>query len=875
MHPSNPSRFSQGTHHSDDDHYPSRNPRLTVPWVDLQRTGSESSLDPDEVSGAAPRSEAGGRSPLTDTRLFLIDTTSAELRIVSATEGFLATFGYPPTELQSLTLMQLMGPETDAGVLERMRRAIAQNQPFSEPWLAYRKNGTAFWHHLHLFPLCHPTEPSRYYIALQTPYSQSLPTSLPHPNELILNSAGEGIYGLDLGGHIMFVNPAAARMLGWSVQELLGQSIHQVLQPALPCEDEIACCCLGNLTDEQPQHVDHEWFLRRDGSRFRVEYTSTPIAHSGEVVGTVVVFQDITERQAQEDALRESEERYALAAQGANDGIWDWNVKTGKIYFSPRWRGILGLQEQDVLDCLEHWFDWIHPDDRQGFQRDLEAHLRGDSAHFEHEHRMRDRAGNDHWVLTRGLAVRDDDGNPSRLAGSLTDITHRKQVEAQLLHDALHDALTGLPNRMLLMERLQHIVDMAQRNPTYRYAVLFLDIDRFKVINDSLGHLQGDCLLQAIAHRLNTCIRPGDTVARLGGDEFVILLEHIRDINSALIVAERVQAALAQPIPLKPQEVFVTASIGVALGNDGYHQAADLLRDADTAMYRAKSQGRARYEVFNPGMHQQAVALLMLENDLRRGLERQEFALHYQPIIALPDARLAGFEALLRWHHPSRGSIPPGEFIPVAEETELITPLENWAMLEACRCMTSWQKRFLNARSLTIHVNLSGKHFDQNFVHDLKHTLSETGLPAATLNLEITESLLMDNADSAVSLLNQLKDLGVRLSIDDFGTGYSSLSYLHRFPIDILKVDRAFISAVDQDPEAVAIVRTIMTLAWNLGIDVVAEGVETTKQLAQVLALKCDMAQGFYYSKPLSESDIEAMLSGSCLPEANRYQIHG
>jgi EAL domain-containing protein (putative c-di-GMP-specific phosphodiesterase class I) len=309
------------------------------------------------------------------------------------------------------------------------------------------------------------------------------------------------------------------------------------------------------------------------------------------------------------------------------------------------------------------------------------------------------------------------------------------------------------------------------------------------------------------------------------------------------------------------------------LGNTSYRLAEDLLRDADTAMYRAKARGRARYEVFNPGMHQQAVALLQLENDIRRGLERQEFYLHYQPIIALRDSRLAGFEALLRWRHPERGEIMPKEFIPVAEETEQITALEHWAMHEACRCMKDWQERFSNARSLTMHVNLSGKHFDQDLIQELQTTLTETGLSASYLNLEITESMLMENADSAVSLLKQLKELGVGLSIDDFGTGYSSLSYLHRFPIDILKVDRSFVNKLDHDPEQLAIVRTIMTLAWNLGIEVVAEGVETNKQLAQVIALQCDYGQGFHYSEPLGEEAIEAILAGNAPESHVHYQL--
>lgn len=817
----------------------------------------------------------------------LLDTALPQPGILYATDVFLAQTGYSLAELQGQSLILLAGAETDAAAMQRCMMAIAQRQTHTETWLGYRKTGEPFWQELRLYPLPDSEGNCCYYVGLQYLPSSPLPSSplpsvaigqtsdqtleqLRHQNELILNSAGEGIYGLDLAGTITFANPAAARMLGWAVEDLIGRSMHQVLQRA-PNNKSIQHSQFH--PDGAIHHIDSDEFQRRDGTKFPVEYTSTPITNHQDVVGTVVVFQDITQRKSQEEALRESEERYALAAQGTNDGIWDWNLKTGKIYFSPRWKSILGYAEDALPNTLDMWFDCIHPEDLYAFKRELNAHLAGVSSHLEHEHRMRDRTDDYHWVLTRGLAVRNEEGTATRVAGSLTDITPRKRIEEQLLHDALHDALTGLPNRALLMDRLRHTVEVARRNPTYLYAVLFLDLDRFKVINDSLGHMQGDCLLMAIAERLMACIRPGDTVARLGGDEFVVLLEDIRDLSSTLVVAERIQTSLAQPIRLATQEVVITSSIGLALGNTSYRLAEDLLRDADTAMYRAKARGRARYEVFNPGMHQQAVALLQLENDIRRGLERQEFYLHYQPIIALRDSRLAGFEALLRWRHPERGEIMPKEFIPVAEETEQITALEHWAMHEACRCMKDWQERFSNARSLTMHVNLSGKHFDQDLIQELQTTLTETGLSASYLNLEITESMLMENADSAVSLLKQLKELGVGLSIDDFGTGYSSLSYLHRFPIDILKVDRSFVNKLDHDPEQLAIVRTIMTLAWNLGIEVVAEGVETNKQLAQVIALQCDYGQGFHYSEPLGEEAIEAILAGNAPESHVHYQL--
>jgi len=804
------------------------------------------------------------------TGVFILDPSQANTPIIFANAAFQQLTGYTAEELYGQSHSLLYGEETDPDTIAHLEWAIAAGETTSCTLLNYRKQGETFWSDLGIYPIHNQARQISHFIGLQrdiTIHRQAHLTleQLRQQNELILNSAGEGIYGLDLENTITFINPAAARMLGWDVTKLIGKPIQRLLPDGSPIPHAIEELPANSVSAAFPTSFSvspsqTDTYRRKDGSTFPVEYTCTPIHKDDRIVGTVVVFQDITERCTSEAALRESEERYALAVQGANDGIWDWNLRTGEIYFSPRWKAILGYADTDLPNTLEMWFNCVHASDLDAFKKAINQHLSGATKNLEHEHRMRTKTGDYRWVLTRGLAVQDTHGHANRLAGSLTDITERKQIEERLLHDALHDALTGLPNRALLMDRLHHTIEVARRNADYLYAVLFMDIDRFKVINDSLGHMQGDKLLIAIAQRLATCIRPGDTVARLGGDEFVVLLESIRDISAALVVAERIQTALEEPIYLSDQEVFITSSIGLALGGKQYHAAEDLLRDADTAMYRAKSKGRARYEIFNPGMHQQAVALLQLENDLRRAIAREEFFLEYQPIISLRDFRLVGFEALMRWNHQTRGVVPPGEFIPVAEETELINPLERWAIREACRQLEHWQRTYASARSLVIHVNLSGRHFDESLVREMRSLLSEITISATAINLEITESMLMQSADTAVVLLNQLKDLNLRLSIDDFGTGYSSLSYLHRLPIDTLKVDQSFVNKLDTDPEQVAIVRTIMTLAWNLGIEVIAEGVESIKQLAQLNALKCDYAQGFYFSRPLGVAQIEALL---------------
>ncbi|HWS55779.1 MAG TPA: EAL domain-containing protein [Pyrinomonadaceae bacterium] len=428
-------------------------------------------------------------------------------------------------------------------------------------------------------------------------------------------------------------------------------------------------------------------------------------------------------------------------------------------------------------------------------------------------------------------------------------------------HAAFHDALTGLPNRALLSERLGSAIARARGAEGERFALLFLDLDRFKNVNDSLGHTIGDGLLVTIARRLENSVRSADTVARLGGDEFAILLEGVKSEADAAYMAERVQREMSTPFMLDGHEVFMTVSIGIAHGAAGYEHPEQVLRDADTAMYRAKAGGRACFEVFDSTMHARAVNLLRLENDLRRAVEREEFTVYFQPIVGLATGRLAGFEALVRWQHPERGFIPPSEFIPVAEDTRLIVPLGLWVLREACRQVVSWQPA--GPAPLTVSVNLSGRQFAQpDLVEQVGAILRETGLAPGRLRLEITESVVMEDAERAVAMLEQLKGLGVRLSIDDFGTGYSSLSYLHRFPLDTLKIDRSFVSQLDAGESRAELVRTIRTLAANMGLEVVAEGIETLGQLGRLAELGCEYGQGYLFARPLAPDAAEALVRG-------------
>ncbi len=455
--------------------------------------------------------------------------------------------------------------------------------------------------------------------------------------------------------------------------------------------------------------------------------------------------QELSERKRVESALRESEERYALAVQGANDGVWDWNLKTGKVYYSERWKSILGLMNHELTDLPDEWYGRVHPQDVERLKLDTSSHMAGHTAHLENEHRILHNDGTYRWVISRGLAVRDEHGLAYRIAGSLNDITDRKIAEERLLHDAFHDTLTGLPNRALLLDRLRLAVARTHRRQDYSFAVLFLDLDRFKNINDSLGHLAGDQLLVAIAQKLQTGLRATDTFARLGGDEFVILLDDLEDDAGALRIAEWINQELKTPFMLSGHTVFITTSIGIVYSKLKYEQPEDVLRDADIAMYSAKASGRARHEVFEPPMRKKITDRLSLETQLRQALERREFSLHYQPIVALENNRLIGFEALLRWQHPQRGLLSPNEFLDVAEDTGLITPIDRWVLLQACQQMKAWQDQYVFDPPLTISVNLSGNQFCKgDIIEYIAWVLSESRLPPEQLKIEITENALMD-----------------------------------------------------------------------------------------------------------------------------------
>ena len=566
------------------------------------------------------------------------------------------------------------------------------------------------------------------------------------------------------------------------------------------------------------------------------------------------------ERQHALDALSQIEERYALALPGRSDGLWDWNLQTNEVVFCARWKAMLGFTDAEISTRPGEWFGRVHPEEIEAVQTDVMAHLLGHTPEFHCEHRLRAKDGSYKWVLSKGKAQWDADNNLFCMSGSITDITAQKDTQSRLLRDAFHDVLTGLPNHILFLDRLARALNGADQRNDHLFAVLYLDLDRFKDINDSFGHKVGDQLLVAVARMLEKSLRPGDMVAKLGGDEFAIFLGHLKHVGDATEAADRIQKQFMSPFSLDGHEVFTSASIGIALNTSPENQPEEILRNADTTMYRAKERGRGCFELFDKGIQERKASRFQLESDLRHALARDEFRVHYQPIISLDSWRITGFEALLRWEHPQQGFIPPMKFIPTAEETGVIIPLGLWVLGEACQQLRTWQELFPYNPPLTVSVNLSGKQFSQpGLVEAINHILIKTGIEARSLKVEITESAIIENLESATATLKQLKMLGIQISLDDFGTGYSSLSYLHRFPIDTLKIDRSFVTRMNL-PKNTEIIRTIVDLANNLGMDVIAEGVETREQIIQLTGMKCEYVQGYLLSKPIDGAAMRELI---------------
>ncbi len=558
--------------------------------------------------------------------------------------------------------------------------------------------------------------------------------------------------------------------------------------------------------------------------------------------------------------LRASEERYALAVRGANDGLWDWNLETGEVYWSPRWRSILGLDGATVTNSPVEWLSRVHPDDVTHVESTLAEHLQRGNGHFENEHRLRHSDDSYRWVLCRGAAVRNQAGQATRFAGSFTDITDAK----------LADALTGLPNRFLFLDLVDRAVKRAERRSDYGFAVIVLALDRFRAIHDSLGASAADALLVAVARRLQSGLRasdiitrdePGYTLARLGGDEFNVLVDDITDASDAVAVADRLRRALEAPFDIEGHQVFASARMGIAVSTTGYVRADEVLRDAAIALNRTAASASVPYEIFDLAMRHRATARLRVETELRQAIAGRAFEVHYQPIVSLRSGRIAGFEALVRWQHPERGLLQPAEFIGIAEDTGMIADIDRLTLAESCRQMAMWIRLFGAAAPSVMCANVSSQQMSAtHLMTDIAATLQASGLTPGNLKLEITESAFIHDVPAAQQVLSRARALGVAWSLDDFGTGYSSLSFLQRLQVDTVKVDRSFVSAIGPGGTGAEMVRAIVGLAHTLGMDVVAEGVETGEQAAQLRALGCEYAQGFYFSRAVDHASAGRLI---------------
>ena len=660
---------------------------------------------------------------------------------------------------------------------------------------------------------------------------------------------------------ILYISPTYEKVWGRSCQSLYEDPQSWLF--AIHPEDSFKALATIETQFRTGDDFEEEYrIIRPDESICWVRVRAFPVRDvMGKVNRFVGIAEDITNRREAEEALRKSEEQFRLTFEMAPIGMAISSLRGKFQRVNSALCDALGYSKDELLGVS--FAEISHPEDWE-VHRNLEQLLiQGKETDFQIEKRFIAKDGRIVDTLLKVLVVQDEDGTPLHFNNQIVDITERKSMEKQLLHDALHDALTGLPNRALFMDRLEQQLKKSQNNNKYLFAVLFLDLDRFKVVNDSVGHLVGDKLLIEIARRLEKSIAPTDTVARLGGDEFTILLENISSKSEATLVAESIYQTLTFPFNIDGYELFSTASIGIALSSVGYENPEDILRDADLTMYSAKEQGKARYEVFDNSLRDRALQRLEVETDLRRALERREFEVYYQPITSLQLGILSGFEALVRWNHPTKGRIQPGEFIPICEETGLILPLSNWLLKEACQTTRDWQLKYPEHPAIRMSVNLSAQQFRESYlIEEVGRVLEETGLSGEFLKLEITEGTLIDNIDLVTEIILCLRKKQIQFSIDDFGTGYSSLSYLHRFPVDTIKIDRSFVSQM-QAEENSAIVKAIVTLAHMLDMDVIAEGIETTAQLAQLRLLQCEYGQGFFFSKPLNKDQAETLIASS------------
>ena len=661
----------------------------------------------------------------------------------------------------------------------------------------------------------------------------------------VLESITDGFFILDREWRFAYVNRQAEAMMERAREDLVGERVRADFTFYPRYREAVA----------ENKTVSFEGYYPPVGKWYSVRaYPSRS--------GLSVYFQDVTGRREAEEKLRRNEASLSEAQRLAHLGSWGWDVETDEVWWSEETFRIYGFEPGETLPSLEKFMEVVHPDDRGMLGAAIDSALHEHES-YDLEHRVVRPGGEVRVVHRRAEVVGGRDGRVLRMVGTAHDITERKSLENRLVYQALHDPLTELPNRQLFEERLGQALGRTRCPKNRRAAVLFMDLDNFKSINDSLGHEVGDLLLVVVAERLKRCLRPEDTVARFGGDEFVVLLESVEGADEAVRVAERIAEAFRRPFVPDSRELYISTSIGIALDEDRSENPADLLRSADTAMYEAKAGASSGYRVFDPDMHERVLKRLELKNDLRLALEREEFRLFYQPKVRLGERdKIVEVEALLRWEHPRLGLLPPDEFVPLAEETGLILPIGRWVLRETCRQLKRWQERFPRRTPLIGCVNVSaGQLRYPDLLHDVGAALREGGIEAKCLALEITESALVEDMPTSMTLLRELREQGIRFALDDFGSEYSSLSYLRRLPVDFVKIDKSFVWSLGEDPRAEVIVEAIVSLAHSLGLEAVGEGVENAEQLAILRDMGCDLVQGFYLGEPLPGEELDRLLA--------------
>lgn len=687
-----------------------------------------------------------------------------------------------------------------------------------------------------------------------------------HRDREVVACRAEGVCVVDRDNRITFWDASLERLLECPRERALGRSVADAIGPSRTTD-------LSRMLEASQRDRTSRTISVRLAFTTRVRALSVQMLPVGD--GVSLVWQDVTNRPCGGQEPLRTHDWLALAAEAANDGLWEWDVRKQEFTATGRWWEMLGLPPRAGAASPRIWFERVHPEDLASLRQALDAHLSGGSDSFQHEHRIRHEDGAYRRFLCRGVAINGPAGRRERLVGSLTDTTEHATTLERLRSVGVLDSLTGLWNREVFVEALGRRLEQGKRSRlSGSFAVLYIDIDRFKVVNDSLGHLVGDDLLVGISRRLEACLRPGDALARLGGDEFAILLDGLIEEGQANGIAFRIQEALSASFSIAGREVFTSASIGIAFGAAHYTNADEVMRDADTAMYHAKSRGKARHEVFDAVMDARARDRLSLENDLRRAVANHEIEVHYQPIVELTSGMCIGFESLVRW---TRGgeSVSPVTFIPIAEELGLIEPLGTWVLQQACQTFADWQRRFPDSELECITVNVSSRQLMQhNFLHVVLDAVEASGMRREDLRLEITETALMDSPGEAAELLRNLRKYGIKVYLDDFGTGYSSLSHLHTLPVDALKIDRSFVSCLALHDRP-AIVESILALARTLKTSVVAEGVETPAQANELERLGCTHAQGYLFSRALSAQTVERLLVADLPlgPKAERFRV--